>query len=399
MIRIWDLEKEREAVAIKGGRWSVQALLFLADGRTLVSQNMDGYVTLWEVKTGHRFAQLEEHASALALSPECKILAGGGFRRTVYLWEVKTLKRLNPVPGHEDVVSSIAFSPAGNTLGTAGWDSSIRVWDYRTGKEMRKMDHRSPTEARLWEPRQEYLSTVCFSADGEVIAAGSFDSNIVVWRASTGEKQKVLRGHSGIIDKVRFDPTGKSLVSCCSGDNTIRVWDVISGRANKRIEGTKGGRCFDISPDGKYVAMGAAQDVRIWEIASGNELGRLRGKSESVRCLAFSPDGGTLCSGKDGIIDVWDFRTKKLTCRVENGASAMVFCGSRFLAVTTGGREIHIWDLNQKKRIGQFESPHGWVTCLAYQAGPNILASGSRDSTILLWDVSSVIKTESKRLK
>jgi WD40 repeat protein len=66
-------------------------------------------------------------------------------------------------------------------------------------------------------------------------------------------------------------------------------------------------RVVAFSPDGKGLVMGSSEGfVRLWDIATGQELMALKGHSDGVHSVAFSPDGETLVSGSvDGTIRVW----------------------------------------------------------------------------------------------
>jgi eukaryotic-like serine/threonine-protein kinase len=52
--------------------------------------------------------------------------------------------------------------------------------------------------------------------------------------------------------------------------------------------------------------------VKLWEVATGKNTATLKGHTQNVRCVAFSPDGKTLASGSaDGTIRLWDFPAAK----------------------------------------------------------------------------------------
>src|SRR5262249_57660918 len=114
-----------------------------------------------------------------------------------------------------------------------------------------------------------------------------------------------LRGHERPVAGVAFAPDGKMLFAMDRGE-AVRGWDT-DGKERLKIAGRKTGRAgFALSPDGKTIATGGEDGVRLWDAARGTELVRLPGRPE-VHSVAFSPDGGTLAVGDGGgSVHLWD---------------------------------------------------------------------------------------------
>jgi WD40 repeat protein len=94
-----------------------------------------------------------------------------------------------------------------------------------------------------------------------------------------------------------------------SDDNTVRLWDVASGKDIRTLTGhSEEVKCIVFSPDGKTLASGSGDyTVRLWDAASGKEILALTGHSGNVTSVTFSPDGKTLASGSDDkTIRLWD---------------------------------------------------------------------------------------------
>lgn len=116
-----------------------------------------------------------------------------------------------------------------------------------------------------------------------------------------------------------------------------------------------------ISPNGRFIASASADaTVKIWDAATGAHMDTLVGHMAGVSCVAWTPDSNTLASGSDDkAIRLWD----RVTGRPKTTA----------------------------RKAGQEMAPlrghHNYIHCLAFSPKGNILASGSYDEAVFLWDV------------
>ena len=106
------------------------------------------------------------------------------------------------------------------------------------------------------------------------------------------ELVRTLEGHSGSVYGVAVTPDGKRAVSA-SWDNTLKVWDLETGRALRTLEGHSA-RVYGVAvtPDGKR-AVSASWDntLKVWDLETGRVLRTLEGHSDSVSGVAVTPDG------------------------------------------------------------------------------------------------------------
>src|SRR5262249_33644707 len=129
---------------------------------------------------------------------------------------------------------------------------------------------------------------------------------------ATGKEVHKAEAVGGFDSSLEFSPDGRLVAAGCHEE--IRLWEVESGRRlpdlNKKVPRLGPYPLLAFSPDGKLLAAGAASTARavwVWEVASGLVVHQFAGHRAAVRCLAFARDGARLVSGSgDTTALVWD---------------------------------------------------------------------------------------------
>jgi WD40 repeat protein len=228
---------------------------------------------------------------------------------------------------------------------------------------------------------------------------------------------KRLQGHGSVVNCVAFSPDGRLAVSGSGmgsfrSDNTVRVWDLATGKELCRLEGhTDRVLCVAFSPDGTKVASGSAdKSISVWDVAAKKEVRRLDGHISAVLGVAFSADGkrilsaGGLCEMglHDATIRVWDVargeELRKLYCGEQKYTpffSQIAFGPHDKLALVQprGTDELSksFWAYNlENGKIAQtFRGHSDAIRCIGLSPDGRYAISSGYDLSIRFWDVNT----------
>ena len=272
---LWDLLTGKLRSRLPGHKDAVLAAAFSPDARLALSAGgfIDGSIRVWDVDASREIVRLVGHTGGITsalFSPDGSLVLSGGEDNTVRLWEVNCGFELARLVGHTKPVLGVGFGPDGRRALSAANDMTMRIWDLEGDREVR----------RTWldVAYQDLVYDVAFSRDG-LFALSTDPEGIQLWDLASGVKLRTLSGHHGNILGVAFSPDGRQALSCSGTD----YYDDQLRQELGGIDNT----------------------VRLWDVASGQELARFSGHSGNVNCVAFVPDGRVLSGASDTTVRLW----------------------------------------------------------------------------------------------
>jgi WD40 repeat protein len=422
-------------------RWSrrVSDVCFSRDGRLLATTGKE--IVLWEAATGRQLATIEgrtNFGSRTIFSSDGQNLVFSAADYSIVVWNIATGQQRSTLNTSSVDTVALVGDPAGKWVAVAAQNSeSISVVDFQDGQLLRLLD----TQIQLlplsvtftadgrqlldgtgagalisWNfssgrpgptiaAHDKSVSAISVSPDGTLLASASWDQTIRLWNLANGQPGKVLTGHTANIYTVAFSPNGRMLASG-SLDLTVRLWDVSTGQELRRIDLGKLGpflipgsndeiSAVAFSPNGKILACSDQRaTIKLFEVATGEELRTLEGHTQDVESLAFSPDGHMLASGSyDRSIRLWDIPSGRLLRSITahtNAVTTLAFTrDGRRLISGSRDNEIKIWDTNSGANLRILSGHAGAIWSISLSRDERWLASQSLDGTTRLWDFSA----------
>jgi RNA polymerase sigma factor (sigma-70 family) len=369
-IRLWDLDSGKEVRTIAGLGTPVYQLACTPDGKTLISRGAENRLRLWDLASGGEVNGLdapEWPIAAVAYAPGGKLLAVAS-ARTIHVWNPAVPRRLHKLQGHDSIIMDMAFAADGRLLASGGQDGTLRLWDAVAGKEM----HRLAASER-------WVDHLAIAPDGATVAtwsSGDRPEEIRLWDWGTGRVLRRLpvtsetRGVLQTVARLAFAPDGKTLFACSGTHLSLLRWEVASGKELPLIGKHDGGLSrLALSSDGRTVATATlGGTVYLWETATGRPRLIVKGAGYTTT-LAFSPDSRLLALGNNG--------------------SHRAYRGDKLIDRGWENRgEVRLLRLADGKILHTFTGHVGGVDTVAFSPDGKTLASGSRDTTVLLWDVT-----------
>ncbi|OJD21807.1 hypothetical protein ACJ73_06852 [Blastomyces percursus] len=222
----WDAKSGQRIRQFKGHEEIINCLdATRTDHGLLISGSDDGCVGIWDPrqKEAVDFLESEMPVTAVALAAAGNEIYSGGIDNDIHVWDIRKRCIIYSMVGHTDTISSLNISPDSQTLLSNSHDSTVRTWDIRP---LAPKDRHIKTYDGAPIGLEKNLIRASWNPTGERIAAGSGDRSVVVWDVKSGKLLYKLPGHKGTVNDVRFSPGDEPIIVSGSSDRNIMLGEL-----------------------------------------------------------------------------------------------------------------------------------------------------------------------------
>lgn len=408
-IRLWDVKSHQHLAVLQGHGHTVSSVVFDASGLELLSGSFDSTMRVWSLAGlqqredgtwgdgpgGSGGAQILRPVfdttlnsfgvgSIAAYIPSTPVAAGGmggagqwmvalghDTHAQLGMWHAASSASSAPrvdlgevMYGHTGTVNCVCFSPDGGLVCSASSDKTLKLW-VPQGASAGGSSSVSPMEAGLLHHRQRCAQVDYNHQRGRLLSFG-VGWRVVVWDPRAGGRVVAASGqHPDILGSACYSPDGRQMATGC-WDAGVRVFAAGGGPAGDDYDG--GGAAGGESDEGGGAGMGQVYEGEL------DHHFTLRDHNQGhIINLVYSSDSTLLASAsnspRDTAIRVWQAQEGALVHRLAGHSDAVTQL--RFCCTTAGA--------------GQ----HTSEAAAGSVRHSTLLASGSRDKTVRLWDTAS----------
>lgn len=324
-------------------------------------------------------ARINAPVNAIAYSQSANQLAIAA-ANNIHIHDADTYKELMVLAGHTDSVLAVAFSANGKLIVSSSSDKTVRLWEAETGKLRRaREEHTAP------------VNIVAFSLEGEKFWSASRKNNMLrSWYSRDGGRWSEKTSSVDIVKSITteaFSQYGETFAQAVEMTMAVKDLSTVKDRFEDRFEFA----------------------VFLSETDTGKELAPIFTKhTEKIVALTISPSSAFIATGSsDWTIEVWKITdTEPLRMDMDLGDPLWILKGhagtitsvafspsDKILASGSADQRVRLWDLTTGKHLHTFSNHTSKISALVF-AKDDMLVSGSSDGTVFIWDLNKIVSTD-----
>jgi WD40 repeat protein len=306
----------KELRRLQGHQDEVIKVAFSPDARRALSASRNGDIYVFDLESGRSVQRVLGSGSISAIdfsSDGRHALCCNGELRLIDIDSAKTIARYSGLGS----IETVALLPDGHSAVYGHMDDSVRLIELAQGRELKR-----------FAGQQRQAECLACSGDGRFLVAGRIDAYeaedvVLVWNMQAGGSPRRPERLMTLVSSLAISPDNQRVLTGTM-DSCVYLWDLATGREVRRYDGHAGnvlGVAF--SPAGDFIVSGSGTDaydkqlleelgvdntVRIWDLKSGREIARGTGHERNVLSVAVSPERRNVLSGSaDNTVRLWGF--------------------------------------------------------------------------------------------
>lgn len=285
---------------------------------------------------------------SVAGAPSGSLFAVGQENGQVRLMNAAARQTVFQLVGHPQPCYGLAFSPNGQQLVTGDETARIFVWDVKTGRKLREFP-------RGIQSHQRGIQSISFSKDGKTLVTTGKDDVIIFWDYATATPKLRVAGNGVVFTNANLTPNGMVVGTLTEGVH-FRKAISFALDAKKNGHGGLGINEVAINPTGtRFVTAGRDNVMGVWDTASKSKIASLKGHDDWVQHCAISSNGKIAASSaNDRKVIVWDLTTFKPIATLPDQCAV-----GAPLAFTGDGKFLLSGTINDGLQINSVTPPQG----------------------------------------
>jgi WD40 repeat protein/serine/threonine protein kinase len=393
-IYVWDVASGRRLAELAGHQGMITSAAFTGDGGRLVSASEDGSVVVWDIDHPARNRRLRGHAGpvlAAAASRDGGVVASIGADQTLRVWlDAGTELWRRRV----DAPSALAVTPDGKVLATGHDNGRIRLWDVASGFSVSQ-----------FRGHASAISVLTFSADGGTLIAGA-GARVRSWPINAASARVVGRHDLDIgLDSVAWTQAG--VLASTSSDLTVRLWpdDPAAAQTIREPAGREPALLMEMSgagassfgsgrlvtdPAGALAASSSDLNIEIWDTATASHVRTIIAASQPGG-LALERGGERLFVAVDKAIHVFHPRTgaETATVKAERDIYGLQLSDDGRWLLAHHESDVGVWDARTLRQLRVIPLMTGSLKGVAISPDGERLAALGMDDVLTLRRLST----------
>lgn len=304
-VKVWCVETGECVRTLAGHPKGVRALAF--DSQKLITGGLDSTIKVWNYHNGQCISTYRGHDEAVLSVDFCnKTIVSGSADWTVKVWHVD-LRTCYTLRGHSESVNCVKIHEPSNTVFSASDDTTVKMWDLATNRCLRVF---GGIENNGHVGQVETVIPFVYKGDDLIVDLIDSDSespplHLRQHHQRAGEREREADAAESVMEPLPENPNYPTHLLTSSLDNTIKLWEVKSGKCVRtqfgHIEGV-----WSIRADNFRVVSGAHDRLlKVWDLQDGKCLHTF-GNSSSVSCVGLLSN--TVAAGlENGKIRMYSF--------------------------------------------------------------------------------------------